>query len=1094
MSEVKLGRVVPIYKGDYNPSNSYSELDIVFDNTSGRSFIAKQPAKGNSLPTEDNIENDYWGLIADKGEPGEPGKDGPAGPQGKQGSMGPSGEQGPKGDKGDLGPKGPQGYPGYISVKDYGAVGDKINDDSSAINQAFIDASTGKINGLNTVFIPKGTYLLKKDLDFQSNTHVILDPQAVLYGPGMFFRFRSFGKGYGNGVSNVTVEGGTFSGDFDSTITYAHASGNAFVGVLHHNENITFNNVTFNMTTSDSHTFDLGGCRNIKIINCRFYGIKPSRPNREYVEAIQIDYSNSVGLTDKSNYEINNVDGTPTYNVTVAGNVFDAIYNDDGSIKYYAPNPIGEHASYSDGHPHNIVFKNNTITNSTTFNSNNQIQGWIHFFSIEDLKIIDNKFINTKSILAHAIELSISTNSKLPKGSETSNDSILYDEHHDILISGNTFDGFNNKTNIQGVIKVTGNNVTNYYSSNIHIKNNRLINSYPYTAKPTNPSIENGNDFIQVKQVKSLYVSNNRYNYGRRLLTYSSDSMTDTTIVKVEDNVIENSYYMPISIKVTNSTTDVVINNNILLDTNGFISLEGISHAYISNNKLTPILENKIADKGSWLYNVISIIKNSGVIISQSNDVIQDISSSERYKELYSVDGYAQIKDTNSSITGGIINNPIYNYGRNLLLDSKIAKITRTSDISETTPVYWQTPELSISKRLLSGSKFTMSFDVDIRNVTAVITNEPGIKIRAVFEVTFVRLDGSKLYAHCGIDNIKVGDSYRGRVVATIDATNENFEDNPTIGQGIYLQRFTAEYAHISNPKIEIGTNSTDYSIAPEEIDTGNYLDISVDEKYDDVSKTIYYVTKWGKKTTNGSPVKIKVGQSLNSNNEYEGQPLPSEFNRLHPRSPIVFNTAPVFKGHTIINGTSIWESHNVIGRETLTIDKNGDLRAYPSSVTNSELISKGVMQATYGFFTLVKDGVKYDYEDIAKLNSGDTTGYDYLKQTHPRQIIGQTREGDYILITSDGRHTNSVGFTLDDCVRISLSEGLYFSFNLDGGGSVNTIVNNSKVGFLYDNNGKTEREVSSLIHVEVDEGNNTFDDAKYLASVKANQAYINNF
>lgn len=73
MSKYNLGKVAPVYKGNYNSATSYNELDIVFDITSGRSFIAKQPVNGNSLPTEDNIENDYWGLVAEKGETGEPG-------------------------------------------------------------------------------------------------------------------------------------------------------------------------------------------------------------------------------------------------------------------------------------------------------------------------------------------------------------------------------------------------------------------------------------------------------------------------------------------------------------------------------------------------------------------------------------------------------------------------------------------------------------------------------------------------------------------------------------------------------------------------------------------------------------------------------------------------------------------------------------------------------------------------------------------------------------------------------------------------------------------------------------------------------------
>ena len=120
MSEVKLGRVAPIYKGVYDETTTYNALDIVYYN--GRSYIAKQDTNGNALPT--GTDNDYWGLVAEKGEPGEPGKVGPAGPQGKQGTMGPAGSdgargvtgpQGPKGDKGDIGPRGPQGDKGDIS-------------------------------------------------------------------------------------------------------------------------------------------------------------------------------------------------------------------------------------------------------------------------------------------------------------------------------------------------------------------------------------------------------------------------------------------------------------------------------------------------------------------------------------------------------------------------------------------------------------------------------------------------------------------------------------------------------------------------------------------------------------------------------------------------------------------------------------------------------------------------------------------------------------------------------------------------------------------------------------------------------------------
>lgn len=105
MSEVKLGRVVPIYKGGYNETTAYNALDIVYYN--GRSYMAKQDTKGNALPT--GTDNDYWGLIVDKGQQGPKGDKGDTGAQGKQGTMGPAGSDGARG---ATGPQGPQGEPG----------------------------------------------------------------------------------------------------------------------------------------------------------------------------------------------------------------------------------------------------------------------------------------------------------------------------------------------------------------------------------------------------------------------------------------------------------------------------------------------------------------------------------------------------------------------------------------------------------------------------------------------------------------------------------------------------------------------------------------------------------------------------------------------------------------------------------------------------------------------------------------------------------------------------------------------------------------------------------------------------------------------
>ena len=86
----------------------------------------------------------FAGLKGDKGDTGEQGL------QGIQGIIGPQGVQGPSGPRGFTGPAGPPGPSIVPSVKDYGAVGDGITDDTAAMQAAH---NTGEI-----VYYPKGIY------------------------------------------------------------------------------------------------------------------------------------------------------------------------------------------------------------------------------------------------------------------------------------------------------------------------------------------------------------------------------------------------------------------------------------------------------------------------------------------------------------------------------------------------------------------------------------------------------------------------------------------------------------------------------------------------------------------------------------------------------------------------------------------------------------------------------------------------------------------------------------------------------------------------------------------------------------------------
>lgn len=64
-----LGKVAITPKGEYNNATTYQNLDLI--TYQGNSYLALKETTGN-LPTN----NEYWQLIAEKGQDGTNGKDG----------------------------------------------------------------------------------------------------------------------------------------------------------------------------------------------------------------------------------------------------------------------------------------------------------------------------------------------------------------------------------------------------------------------------------------------------------------------------------------------------------------------------------------------------------------------------------------------------------------------------------------------------------------------------------------------------------------------------------------------------------------------------------------------------------------------------------------------------------------------------------------------------------------------------------------------------------------------------------------------------------------------------------------------------------
>lgn len=134
MPSMTLGRVRPVFQGEYSSAKAYAVLDRVTLN--GEIWECVKDAPAGTAP-QDNSST-FWvkigakgpqgerglqgiqgpaGADGAKGDPGDTGPQGPQGIQGEKGDPGDTGPRGPAGEKGDTGPQGPAGPKGDPGIQ-----------------------------------------------------------------------------------------------------------------------------------------------------------------------------------------------------------------------------------------------------------------------------------------------------------------------------------------------------------------------------------------------------------------------------------------------------------------------------------------------------------------------------------------------------------------------------------------------------------------------------------------------------------------------------------------------------------------------------------------------------------------------------------------------------------------------------------------------------------------------------------------------------------------------------------------------------------------------------------------------------------------
>ena len=169
--------------------------------------------------------------------------------------------------------------------------------------------------------------------------------------------------------------------------------------------------------------------------------------------------------------------------------------------------------------------------------------------------------------------------------------------------------------------------------------------------------------------------------------------------------------------------------------------------------------------------------------------------------------------------------------------------------------------------------------------------------------------------------------------------------------------------------------------------------------------------------------------------------------------------------GIVVENGIVIQNSESTTLSQCrpLVIDGNGDMSEAAYDANANTLVQNGAVSVVCGFMAIIKD-----YEAVPQSEWNSVSHY---TQNAQRQIIGQFGNGDYAIVTCEGRnYQHSDGWTIAEAQAVCQKLGLKFAYNLDGGGSTETMIGLKHFNTIYENT--TGRKVPTFI---VFNGSNTF-------------------
>ena len=385
-----------------------------------------------------------------------------------------------------------------VNVKQFGAKGDGVADDSAAIQAAL--AYNG--NNKSIIKFVKGeTYIVDGNFYIYSNTTMDLNDCAIKAADGPL-RSPSYNNvqfmnniesmtlpGYG-AIKNFVVKNGTLNGN---------AGGLAFP--LFHAQDCLFENIKFLNCFASGHVFDLGGCKNIIVRNSEFIGNLMNVEANNYREVIQPDHSTYTALPYWGNDPSFAFDDIPTDGLLVENCMFK---KNDGDAYYL--NAVGTHAT------HSTPVNNIVVRGCTFYDCQYSV---IRLPYANNVLIEDNTFYNIRNDRT-------TDNFAINITNERSGDTQAL---HDVVVRGNKFISTQTTTD-QVFIRVIGR--ADYLTTGVVVEGNT------YFGTSVSEADYLGNDCAHMYQLDGAIFRSNTVNKAKNIIYTGSSPMNNFKFV---DNI-----------------------------------------------------------------------------------------------------------------------------------------------------------------------------------------------------------------------------------------------------------------------------------------------------------------------------------------------------------------------------------------------------------------------------------------------------------------------------------------------------------------------------------------------------------------------------